>query len=168
MDLIEHTLTVGLLWSAVPTVILLVCLRWGRYAFVDDYPEDIRALMGEFGRAERIRGWVLGPLFMATLLGALIVTTWLWLRGDAGRGLLDAYVAAIAVLVLFCLIDLVFVDWLVICWWRPGWVVIPGTESAAGWGDYAYHLKVQLTGKGLVVLVVLPVVIAGVALLLPR
>lgn len=162
-----HLLVVGGSALTVPTVILMVCLRWGRAAFVEDYPPDIRAALPQFDRTEIIAGRVLGPLFLLSLLGALWWTTWSWVD-DPDRGFLSAYPMALGVFVLFALIDLVIVDWLVICWWRPRWVVIPGTEDAVGWADYGFHLRVQLTPKALITTFALPAVVAGVALAVPH
>lgn len=66
-------------------------------------------------------------------------------------------------MVAFSLIDLVVVDWLVICWWRPRWVVIPGTEDCEGWNDYGFHLRALLTPKGVGANLLLPGPIAVVA-----
>ncbi|WP_344783351.1 hypothetical protein [Gordonia caeni] len=41
--------------------------------------------------------------------------------------------------------------------------MIPGTQDCAGWGDYGFHLRAQLSPKGLAALLLLPAAIAGVA-----
>lgn len=71
--------------------------------------------------------------------------------------------SAFATLVAYCLIDLVIVDWIVLCWWRPSWIVVRGTEEAEGWGDYLFHVREQLSPKGLAAMFGLPLVIAGAA-----
>ncbi|SMX87221.1 hypothetical protein BSP109_02189 [Brevibacterium sp. Mu109] len=95
---------------------------------------------------------------MATLLAALLVTTTTWEPAQDSFG--SAWLIALGVVVLFCLVDIVIVDWLVICAWRPNWVVPRGTEDAAGWNDYAFHVRAQFTPKGLSVLAVLPLILA--------
>lgn len=147
----------------VPTVILLLSLRWGRTAFAEDYPPDIRESMPEFTSADRIRGWIFGPSFVLCLLASVAWTAWSWIDAASGRNYFDAYLMALATFVLFALIDLFVVDWLVICWWRPRWVVIPGTESAAGWGDYRFHVRAQLSPKGIAATFLLPAALAGIA-----
>ncbi|BBZ05425.1 hypothetical protein MCHIJ_48620 [Mycolicibacterium chitae] len=163
-----HALVFGGGSLLIPTAILLVCLRWARPAFADDYPPDIQSRMPPFTRTERRLSWVLGPAFILTLLAAVLWTTWSWLDADPARGLLSAYGMALGTAALFCLVDLVLVDWLIICRWRPSWVIIPGTADAAGWGDYGFHLRAQFSGKGLLALFGLPAAVAAVAVLLPR
>ncbi|TSD62532.1 hypothetical protein [Aeromicrobium piscarium] len=160
-----HLLGVGGLSLLVPTTVLLASLRWGWTAFAEDYPADVRARLPEPSRGEVRAGWVLGPLFLVTLLAALLVTTATW--PPASERFASAWLMAFGVTALFCLIDMVVVDWLVICAWRPSWVVVRGTEDAEGWGDYAFHLRAQLSVKGLAVLIVLPLLFATIVYLLP-
>jgi hypothetical protein len=165
-DWLIHLFTTGLLTLLAPTAILLVSLRWGRAAFDTDYPPDIQAEMPPFSRRDTVRAWILGPAFILTLLGACFYTAWSWLDADPARTYLDAFGMAFGTFALFALIDLLIIDWLVICFWRPHWVMIPGTENCAGWGDYAFHVKAQFGPKGIVALIGLPAVLAGVATLL--
>lgn len=165
-DWLRHWLGIGLPMILVPLVLLLLTLRWGRPAIASDYPEDIQAAMPPFTRADRIGGRMLGPLFLLTLVGACVYTTVTWLTADPSRGYLAAFGMALATFALFAGLDLLVVDWLVICRWRPKWVVIPGTEDCAGWGDYGFHLKEQLRPPGIAALIIVPAAIAGFALLL--
>jgi hypothetical protein len=64
-------------------------------------------------------------------VGRRLLSTWTWLAHGSGRGYLNGYLMALAIFVLFILIDLIVVDWLVVCLWQPKWVVIKGTENAA-------------------------------------
>lgn len=154
-----HLLMVGSASLVVPTLVLLTCLRWGWTAFAEDFPEDVQALLPEPTRAEVVRGRVLGPIFLLSLLAVLVTTTATW--EPARDGFLAAWSMALGVTVLFCLVDLVIVDWVVVCTWRPSWVTPRGTETAAGWDDYGFHLRAQLAPKGLAVLMILPLVLAA-------
>lgn len=160
---LEHFLGVALPLLLLPTVALFACAVWGRAALAGDYPADVRALMPEFSAAERRRGTVLATFFLVALVGTVFVATYTWIDGAPASGFLQAYGMAFATLFAFCLIDLVILDWIVLCWWRPSWVVIPGTESAEGWGDYVFHVREQLSPTGLAAMFGLPLVIAGAA-----
>ncbi|WP_306362206.1 hypothetical protein [Nocardia sp. CC227C] len=164
----EHALLVGGGGLLVPTALLLICVRWARSAFAEDYPDSIRAALPEFDRVEIVRGRILGPLFLISLLAVVLLAAWSWLGADEARGYPHAYAMAFTVFALFALIDLLVVDWLVICWWRPSWVLIPGTEDDPAWRDYRFHLRAQFSPKGLIALVGLPAVIAGLAVLIPH
>jgi len=156
-----HLAGVGGLTMLAPTVMLLASLRWGWTAFEQDFPTDVQALLPEPTRGEVWGGRVLGSAFLLTLVASVLVTTATWPRSS--ESFLSAWLMAFGAVVLFCVIDLLFVDWLVICAWRPRWVVIRGTEAAEGWGDYAFHLKAQFSAKGIAVLVAAPLPFAAVA-----
>lgn len=156
-----HFLLYGFVPLVLPTALLLVALRWGRSAFAEDYPPDIRAVLPELGRGDVLRGRVLGPAFLISLLGVACCASWSWIHDDPARGFWSAYLMAAAVIVAFSAIDLLVVDWLVICRLRPAWVVIPGTQGCADWGDYGFHLRAQLSPKCLAALLLLPAAIAG-------
>jgi hypothetical protein len=159
----DHLLTVALPRLLIPTAALLVCARWGKAALAGDFPEDVRALMPDFTDDERRRGTLFATLFLVSLLATTFIATYSWIDGVRAAGFGQAYGMALATFVAFCLIDLVIVDWIIVCWWRPSWIVIHGTETAAGWGDYMFHVREQLSPKGLAALFGVPLVIAAVA-----
>lgn len=162
LDVLAHTATVTLPLLLVPTAVLLVALRWGREGFRGDYPPDIRAAMPAGSRADRVRGVLLGSLFLLSLLATLTVGTHQYLR-DEGGGIATAYGVTLAGSLTFVLIDLVIVDWGVICAWRPVWVVVPGTEDCRGWDDYAFHATELAQTRAVVANLVLPVLPALLA-----
>ncbi len=84
---------------------------------------------------------------MITLLAAVFLATFTWIDGVRASGFLQAFGMAFATVLAFCLIDLVIIDWGIVCWWRPSWIVIRGTEQAEGWGDYMFHVREQLSRK---------------------
>ena len=38
------------------------------------------------------------------------------------------------------------VDWLIVCWFKPRWVILPGTEHIVIPNPYLHHLKGFLVG----------------------
>lgn len=162
LDLLAHTATTTLPLLVVPTAILLVALRWGREGFRSDYPADIREAMPVGSRGERIRGVVLGSVFLLSLLTVLTVSTHRYIR-DEGGGPATAYVVTLLGTLAFVLVDLVVVDWGVICTWRPSWVVVPGTEDCRGWGDYAFHARELAQTRAVAANLVLPLLPALLA-----
>lgn len=160
---LTHFTAVALPLLLIPTATLLACARWGIAGLADGVPDDVKALLPEFTATERRRGWIFGAIFVATLVVAVFVGTYTWIDGVHASGFLQAFGMAFATFFAFCLIDLVIIDWALICWLRPSWIVIPGTEQAEGWGDYMFHVRAQLSPKGLAAMFGLPVVIAGAA-----
>ena len=50
------------------------------------------------------------------------------------------------VLFIFNLVDLLILDWLIVCWVKPHWVILPGTEHIAIPNPYVHHFKEFLMG----------------------
>jgi len=61
-------------------------------------------------------------------------------------------------------VDLLVMDWLIICKITPKWVVIQGTEGCKGYHDYLYHFKGFLIGC--IYTLVMSLVISGIDYLL--
>jgi hypothetical protein len=158
-----HFTSTALPLLLLPTVALLAFIKWGIAGLARDMPDDVRALLPEFTTSERRRGVAFSVIFLIALIGALFLATYTWIDGVDASGPLQAFGMAFATLFTFCLIDLVFIDWGLLCWLRPSWIVIRGTEQAEGWGDYMFHVREQLSPKGLAALFGLPVVIAAAA-----
>lgn len=163
---LTHFTAVALPLLLVPTAALLAAARWGIAGLSDGVPDDVKALLPEFTATERRRGTIFATIFVSTLVVAVFVATFSWIDGVHASGFLQAFGMAFATLFTFCLIDLVIIDWGLICWWRPSWIVIRGTEQAEGWGDYMFHVREQLSPKGLAAMFGMPVAIAGAATVL--
>jgi hypothetical protein len=53
---------------------------------------------------------------------------------------------------IFNLVDLLILDWLIVCWFKPRWVILPGTEHIVIPNPYLHHFKEFLMGTvGLVI-----------------
>ncbi|MFD4641462.1 hypothetical protein ACFWN2_29420 [Lentzea sp. NPDC058436] len=112
----------GLAFSAVFTAILLVAGRVAPDFAVHSYPPAIQRRFGEKSkrgkRVTKIVSVLIG-LTIATVLTALVLSV----RDGRDLGFGTAFLAAETALMTFNLYDLVVLDWLVFCWWRPRAVV---------------------------------------------
>ncbi|KAA9394561.1 hypothetical protein FCK90_07015 [Kocuria coralli] len=97
-------------------------------------------------------GAIGGIAFVLILISGIGGVVWLWGARHAGAGFLELALMALVVNALFALFDLLVIDWLMICTWRPRRLVYEGTEDCAGWGDYGFHAKEQLRPRTLAVL----------------
>ena len=77
---------------------------------------------------------------------------WAWGAAHPGAVFIELALMALVINSLFAILDIVVIDCLVICTWRPRRLVYPGTEDCAGWRDYRFHLSEQLRPRGLLVL----------------
>jgi cation transport ATPase len=98
---------------------------------------------------------------MALLLGAPLVSTGLVARAMAEPSFTALWQHAFVVVLVFNLVDLLLVDWLVLCTFTPRAFVLPGTEGMAGYKNYWRHFRGFLIG--MVVSAVLATIAAAIA-----
>src|ERR1035438_4018487 len=94
---------------------------------------------------------------MSVLLGSLIgfplTSALLWRTATLGsHSFWDLFAYAFGALFIFNLVDLLILDWLIVCWFEPRWVILPGTEHIVVPKQYLHHFKGFLMGTvGLVI-----------------
>ncbi|MBO1901990.1 hypothetical protein J4H92_08520 [Leucobacter weissii] len=154
-----HALGFGLLVTVVCGAVLIAVEFLAPYAFLDDYPEDIRRRAPAPTAAQRRAGVIGGIVFVIALICGIGGVVWSWGRLRPEAGFLELALMALVVGALFVLFDVLIIDWLIICTWRPGRLVYPGTEDCEGWGDYGFHVREQLRPRALAVLVLSSAVI---------
>ena len=81
------------------------------------------------------------------LLGVPFVSALLWRAATLqSRSFWDLFGYAFGVLFLFNLVDLLILDWLIVCWFKPSWTILPGTAHVVLPNQYLHHLKGFLVG----------------------
>ena len=156
-----HWLSVSLPLMLIPTIILIVVIAVSPETFRTDWPADIQRHMAKPTDTAKSRAIIGGVVFLFILLGAVLLSSILFaMTVDPNFWwlLLSTILASFTFLVL----DLVVVDWLVICWWQPKWILIPGTEHCAGWKDYGFHARVLAQPKVIVVNLLIPLIITAI------
>lgn len=158
-----HALGFGTLAALVCGAFLLAIEFLAPYAFIDDYPDDVREEAPEPTRAEKRSGLIGGIVFVVVLFACVAAVVVGWAARTDTAGILELSLMALVVSTLFAIFDIVVIDWLVICTWRPRRLVYPGTEECAGWGDYLFHVREQLRPRALAVLVLSSAAIGALA-----
>jgi hypothetical protein len=154
-SILAHAFAFGLVLSVVVGALLLAVLRTNAEILLHDYPPDIRAKWGPMtSRTRRQRV----PVVCGFLAAILTVVAWslATLPTDAAREL--TFASAFAhFAVMFGTFNAF--DWLVIdcalVYWRPRFIVLPGTEGMAGYRNYWFHFRGFVLG--------IPVVAVGSA-----
>lgn len=163
--LLQHSLFYGAILSIAMTALILGSLYWRPMIWIGDAPAEIRAVappMSESDRrAKRLAGLVMLGIFLAVLVASV-----LGLRGlAAGQpSFADVALSTFIVFMTFNLVDLLIIDWLLVVTVRPGFVMIPGTEGMAAYGDYGFHFHAFL--KGTAGGVALALIVGAVAVML--
>lgn len=133
--------------------------------WLQDYPPDVQERVPPKTSRERRLSLVLGLPFLILLFAVPLASTLALKRQHGGAvPFLQLVANGFGILFMFNLVDWLILDWLVFCAITPRFVVIPGTDGAAGYKDYAFHFRGFLIGT--VFSAAAGMVIAGLALLL--
>jgi len=66
----------------------------------------------------------------------------LWRTATLGsHSFWELFAYAFGVLFIFNLVDLLILDWLIVCWLEPRWVILPGTEHIVIPKQYLHYFK---------------------------
>ena len=132
----------GALLSLVGSTYLLVLLRFNPRIFLRHFPKEVREIVPPKSEKERRLSILLGLLIGAPFIAAL-----LWLTATLGsHSFWELFAYAFGVLFIFNLVDLLILDWLIVCWLEPRWVILPGTEHIVIPKQYLHHFKGFLIG----------------------
>jgi hypothetical protein len=132
----------GALLSVVASTYLLLLLRFNPRLFLGHYPKEIREIVPPKSEKERRMSILLGLLIGAPSALALLWRT-ATLESHSFWGL---FAYTFGVLFIFNLVDLLILDWLIVCWLKPHWVILPGTAHIAIPNPYVHHFKEFLVG----------------------
>jgi hypothetical protein len=161
----QHGIVYGLVLSVLFTLVLLGAVFVNAEIMMNDYPPDVKKAYGA-ERNPKTRGQkrIFSLLFLAVLFGVII-----WSVVSAARAssapltFLPIFVLIFIEVFTFNLWDLLVIDWLIFNTVQPKFIFLPGTESLAGYKDYAFHFRGFLTG--IVFSMISALVLAGIALI---
>jgi len=146
MLVMAYTLVSGVVLSVLASLLIVGTLYGNPRLLLQDYPKDVQRMVPpKTDREKKRTAWIAVP-FMLVLIGVPFVSTLLLKKNLGDVGFLAAFGHAFGVLAIFNLVDLLVLDWFLIVKIRPRFVVLPGTEGAAGYGDTAHHLKGFVSG----------------------
>ncbi len=144
--LINFALVYGVVLFIVLVAMIFPTVLIAPDMMVGDYPPDIKAKYGPMSpRAARLRPYVAVLIFLAAIVIPLIGL--FSLRTSVGQiPFLPAFVFLLLVLLIFNVLDLLVLDWLIVCTIQPRMMILPGTEGMAGYRDYRFHFIGFLKG----------------------
>jgi hypothetical protein len=144
--LLKRVLTEGMLLNVLITVLVYGAIWLDPLVHVGDYPPDIQAAVGE---AEVPAALAVGEavLCIVSVVGAVSWSNAKLRRQLGGQlSFWQAFVNSALICLFFAVWDLLVLDWLIFVTIQPDFIVIPGTEGLAGYGDYFFHMKVSFLG----------------------
>jgi len=131
----------GLILSALFSVVAVGSLWLNPASWLDDYPPDVRAAIGDSIQQPRALQVVTGALLVLVVIGGL---TWSLRRLDSelcGIGFWSASLHTFLIFWIINTVDVVVVDWLFFMNLLRSRVVLPGTDGLAGYDDYFFHFR---------------------------
>jgi hypothetical protein len=137
----------GALLSVVASTYLLVLLRFNPRIFLKHFPKEIREIVPPKSEKERRMSILLGVPLGLLFIGSTFVSALLWQASAQGSlSFWELFAHVFGLFFLFNLVDLLILDWLIVCRFTPRWLIIPGTEHIAMPKEYLYHFKGFLMG----------------------
>jgi len=132
----------GAFLSVVGSAYLLILLRFNPRIFLGHYPKEIREIVPPKSDRERRMS-----IFLGLLIAVPVAVALLWRAATLeSHSFWELFAYAFGVLFIFNLVDLFILDWLIVCWIKPAWVILPVTEHTAIPNPYVHHFKEFLMG----------------------
>ncbi|MCR5376694.1 MAG: hypothetical protein K6E71_08100 [Lachnospiraceae bacterium] len=137
----------GLIWSVLWIGYVYVIVTKYPWQMLHEYPKDIQkaSVLPEPTAEQEKKAKLFGAIGSLVIFGALIAFGLIRFAGSResyAKVLLYIFIVAM----IWNIVDLLVMDWLIICRITPKWVVIPGTEGCSGYKDYFFHFKGFLIG----------------------
>jgi len=157
MSVLVSSLVWGLALSLLMSALILGIMWVRPRLMLHHYPPSIQAKVPlateEERRLSKISLGVSLPLvFGLPVLAAVLL----------GLEPIDAFFHGAGMMLVLGIVDLVIIDWLIFCWLRPSFMVLPGSEGAGGYGDYRHHAIGFARGLPLAAATGLAAALAGV------
>ncbi len=137
----------GLIWSALWFIYIFLILKYFPHTMLHDYPKDIQeaATLEKPTASQERAAKLFASVGGLVIFGVLIAFGLIRFRSEpTSFPHILAYTFVTAM--MWNVIDLLIMDWLIICLITPKWVIISGTEGCKGYKDYFYHFKGFLIG----------------------
>lgn len=161
---LSHSLVYGAILSAVLTILILGSLYINPEMWLQDAPRDVQEKHGPMSaQAKRQRAW-LAVAFAVAIIGVVGVSIY-QLPAVLGGPLtfVTVFTHLWIMFTLFNVVDLLLIDWLIVEFIRPTFIVQSGLGQLMGERNYWYHFQGFL--KGSVGILIASLLLAGVIML---
>lgn len=151
----------GLIWSVLWMIFVYVLVTKFPWEMLHDYPEDIQkaSALPAPSDEQKKKAKIFSALFSLLIFGVLIAFGVVRYAGE-NASFPEVLLFTFIIAMVWNVVDLIVMDWLIICKLTAKWVVIEGTEGCRGYKDYMYHFKGFLIGC--VYSVILALIISGI------
>ncbi|WP_026499133.1 hypothetical protein [Butyrivibrio sp. WCD2001] len=142
-----NAIIAGLMWSVLWIGYIFVVLKWYPWELLHDYPEDIKeaATLPEPTDKQKKQAKLVCGIICLVIFGSLLAFG-LTKFASAQTPFLMVLIYIFILGMTWNAIDLLVMDWILVCLITPKIVVIEGTEGCKGYKDYMFHFKGFLIG----------------------
>ena len=126
---------------------MFLILKFYPFSMLHDYPKDIQAAatIEKPAKAQEQAAKRFGAVGGLFIFGVLLAFGLLRFHSEQASFMqVLKYIFIIAM--TWNVVDLLVMDWLIVCTVTPAWIVIKGTEGYKGYKDYFFHFKGFLIG----------------------
>lgn len=137
----------GMIWSVLWIAYVYMLLKCFPWEMVHEYPEDIKekTTLKEPTAKQKRQAKLYGGAASIALFAVLAAFPVLFFH-DSAVGFLRVFFYTWIIAFTWNVVDLLIMDWLLVCTITPDWLILPGTEGCAGYKDYRFHFIGFLQG----------------------
>ena len=149
----------GILWSALWMVAIAMALQWFPFLLEHDYPPEERAVANlKAPTVTEKRYGLLFAVLSMLLLFALLFLFGFWAYQGETVPFWQLFLYLWGICMCWNIVDLVVVDWILICRLSCPYFMLPGTSSDVGTKHYRFHFNGFL--KGIITMSVVAVIVS--------
>ena len=126
---------------------VFIILKFFPWEMVHDYPKDIqeKTTIPEPTSKQKRSAKCFAVIASLIIFGAVFFFGFLRFSG-AEEGFLTIFLYVFVMVFTWNVIDLLLMDWLIVCTITPSWIILQGSEGCKGYKDYGFHFKGFLIG----------------------
>ena len=162
--MIANALFSGMIWSVLWIAYVYMLLKWFPWEMVHEYPDDIKekTTLKEPNTKQKTQAKLYGGLASIALF--LILAFFPVQYFQQYSSFLQVFCYTWIIAFTWNVVDLIIMDWLLVCTITPDWLVLPGTKGCKGYKDYKFHFIGFL--QGCIYISITALLMAGVAYLI--
>ena len=142
----KRLLVDGTIMNVLLTILIYGSIYVNPLTWISDYPPDIQAAVDSVTVPLDQKLVVVALSFCIVVGVPLYSNARLRRQNDGELSFLEAFIHSALLMFSFAVWDLLILDWLIFVTIQPDFIVIPGTEGLAGYGDYWFHFQVSFLG----------------------
>jgi len=141
----------GLIWSVMWGIMITITeIKWP-HIFLHGYPKELQAVIKLPPFTNKRPAYIFLTVSFF-LIAAFIFWSSINTYKAVEVGFWTIFLHVLVICMCWNVFDLVVMDWLIFCTWKPGFIVLPGSEGNKAYSDYKFHFIGFIKGCGISVI----------------